>query len=256
MSPSGIDLGLLALAAVGGGAVNALAGGGTLITFPALTAVGVPALHANITNTVALVPGYFGGTIAQRRDLRDQRRRVAVTTLPAVAGGLIGGALLLKTGTALFDELVPWLILLATGLLAAEPWLKRTVIRRLQSPTGGQQTNLVGVAVTAFAGAIYGGYFGAGLGIVMLALFSFVLPDSLRRVNALKQTLSLFANGAAAILFAATGNVVWTAAAVMAVGALLGGSLGGRFAGKVRASILRGVMITLGLAIAVVFFVK
>ena len=257
MSLSGLDLGLLALAAAGGGAVNALAGGGTLITFPALTAMGVPALNANVTNTVALVPGYLGGTIAQRRDLRDQRRRVAVTALPAVAGGIIGGALLLKTGTALFDAVVPWLILLATGLLAAEPWLKKTVMRRLQSPpAGGQQTNLVGVGVTAFAGAVYGGYFGAGLGIVMLALFSFVLPDSLRRVNALKQTLSLFASGAAAILFAATGNVAWTAAAVMAVGALLGGSLGGRFAGKVRASILRSVIITLGLTIAVVFFVK
>jgi hypothetical protein len=255
MSPSGIDLGLLALAAVGGGAVNALAGGGTLITFPALTAMGVPALHANITNTVALTPGYCGGTIAQRHDLRGQRSRVAVTALPAVAGGLIGGALLLKTGSTLFDALVPWLILLATGLLAAEPWLKRTVVRRLQSPAVSN-ANLVGVAVTAFAGAIYGGYFGAGLGIVMLALFSLVLPDSLRRVNALKQTLSLFANGAAAILFVATGNVVWTAAAVMAVGALLGGSLSGRFAGRVRAGVLRGVMITLGLVIAVAFFMK
>jgi hypothetical protein len=255
MSPSGIDLGLLFLAAVGGGAVNALAGGGTLITFPALTAMGVPALHANITNTVALTPGYLGGTIAQRRDLRDQRRRVKVTVLPAVAGGIVGGALLLKTGTTLFDALVPWLILLATGLLAAEPWLKRTVARRLQSPAVGN-ANLIGVAVTAFAGAIYGGYFGAGLGIVMLALFSLVLPDSLRRVNALKQTLSLSANGAAAILFAATGNVVWTAAAVMAVGALFGGSLGGRFAGRVRAGVLRGVVVALGLAVAVAFFLK
>ena len=256
MNPSGPDLGLLALAAVAGGAVNALAGGGTLITFPTLTALGVPALNANITNTVALVPGYFGGTLAQRRDLRDQRRRVAVTMLPAVAGGIVGGALLLETGTALFHELVPWLILLATGLLAAEPWLKRTVLRRLQAPAAGKPANLVGIGVTAFAGAIYGGYFGAGLGIVMLALFSLVLPDSLRRVNALKQALSLFANGAAAILFAASGNVVWTAAAVMAVGALVGGSLGGRFAGKVRASILRSVMITLGLAIAIAFFVR
>ena len=139
MSPSGPDLGLLALAAVAGGTVNALAGGGTLITFPALTALGVPPLNANITNTVALVPGYFGGTLAQRRDLRDQQRRVAVTVLPAVAGGIIGGALLLQTGTTLFRTLVPWLILLATGLLAAEPWLKRTVLRRLQAPAGASR---------------------------------------------------------------------------------------------------------------------
>jgi uncharacterized membrane protein YfcA len=256
VSLSGPDLGLLALAALGGGAVNALAGGGTLITFPALTALGVPALQANVTNTVALTPGYLGGTIAQRGDLRDQRGRVLATALPALAGGLIGGALLLKTGTALFDALVPWLILLATALLAAEPWLKKNVVGRLQRQPEGRQANLAGVGATAFAGAVYGGYFGAGLGIVMLALFSFVLPDSLTRVNALKQTLSLLANGAAAVLFAATGRVVWPAAAVMAVGALLGGSLGGRFAGRVRASVLRLVVVALGLAVAIAFFVR
>jgi uncharacterized protein len=256
MSLSGVDLGLLGLAAVGGGAINALAGGGTLITFPALTALGVPALQANVTNTVALTPGYLGGTIAQRGDLRGQRARAVVTALPALAGGVLGGALLLKTGTALFDALVPWLILFATALLAAEPWLKSTVVARLARQPAGRRANLAGVGATAFAGALYGGYFGAGLGIIMLALFSFVLPDSLTRVNALKQLLSLFANGAAAVLFAATGRVVWPAAAVMAVGALLGGSLGGRFAGRVRASVLRRVVVALGLAVAIAFFFK
>jgi hypothetical protein len=256
VSLSGVDLGLLALAAVGGGAVNALAGGGTLITFPALTALGVPALRANVTNTVALTPGYLGGAYAQRGDLCGQRRRVAATALPALAGGTVGGLLLLKTGTALFDALVPWLLLLATALLAAEPWLKRNVVERLQRQPAGGREHLTGVGVIAFAGAVYGGYFGAGLGIVMLALFSFVLPDSLTRVNALKQTLSLLANGAAAVLFAATGRVVWPAAAVMAVGALLGGSLGGRFAGRVRAGVLRRVVVALGLAVAVAFFVN
>ena len=142
MSLSALDLGLLALAAVGGGAVNALAGGGTLITFPALTAVGIPALNANVTNTVALMPGYLGGAMGQRDDLRGQRRRVAVMAIPAVAGGIIGGALLLTTGAALFDALVPWLILLATALLAAEPWLKRTVVQRLNSPAAGKRPNL------------------------------------------------------------------------------------------------------------------
>ena len=186
MSLSALDLGLLALAAVGGGAVNALAGGGTLITFPALTAVGIPALNANVTNTVALMPGYLGGAMGQRDDLRGQRRRVAVMAIPAVAGGIIGGAQLLTTGAALFDALVPWLILLATALLAAEPWLKRTVVQRLNSPAAGKRPNLA-AAAAAFVGAVYGGHFGAGLSIVMLALFFFVLPDSLTRVNALNK---------------------------------------------------------------------
>lgn len=256
MSLSALDLGLLGVAAVAGGAVNALAGGGTLITFPALTAVGVPALNANTTNTVALVPGYLGGTIAQRRDLRGQRRQGAAAALPAVAGGIIGGLLLLRTGTALFNVLVPWLILLATVLLAAEPRLKRTATGRLQAGPSGTGVSRLGVGAAAFCGALYGGYFGAGLGIILLALFSFVLPESLPRVNALKQAASLLANGAAAVLFAASGNVVWPAAVVMAAGALLGGSLGGRFAGSVRSDILRAVVITLGLVLTVVFFVK
>jgi uncharacterized protein len=250
-----LDLGLLALAALGGGAVNALAGGGTLITFPALIAVGVPPLNANTTNTVALVPGYLGGTLGQRHDLRGQRRRVWVMLAPAVAGGVLGGVLLLLSGEKLFGQLVPWLILLATALLAAEPWLKKTAVRRLRSHDAAGRTGVAGVAA-AFAGAVYGGYFGAGLGIILLSLFSLVLPDSLTRVNALKQAISFFANAAAAVLFASAGGVVWSAAAVMAVGALIGGSLGGRFAGRVPATTLRTVVVVLGIAIAVVYFVK
>ena len=255
MTLTALELGLLGLAAVAGGAVNALAGGGTLITFPALTAVGVPPLNANVTNTVALVPGYLGGTIGQRRDLSGQRRRVWVMLAPAVAGGLLGGALLLLTGEKLFKELVPWLILLATALLATEPWLKKTAVGRLRDADAGGRTGAASV-LAAFAGAVYGGYFGAGLGIILLSLFSLVLPDSLTRVNALKQAISFFANAAAAVLFASAGGVVWSAAAVMAVGALIGGSLGGRFAGRVPATTLRTVVVVLGVVIAVVYFVK
>lgn len=255
MSLTTLDLAALALAAVAGGAVNALAGGGTLITFPALIAVGVPPLNANTTNTVALVPGYLGGTLGQRHDLGGQRRRVWAMAAPALAGGLLGGGLLLFTGEKLFGQLVPWLILLATGLLAAEPWLKKTAVGRLREARVDGRTGAAG-PVAAFAGAVYGGYFGAGLGIILLSLFSLVLPDSLNRVNALKQAVSLFANAAAAVLFASAGGVVWSAAAVMAVGALAGGSLGGRVATRVHAGTLRVVIIALGVVIAAVSFVK
>ena len=256
MNPSALELALLALAAVAGGTVNALAGGGTLITFPALIAVGLPPLNANMTNTVALLPGYFGGALAQRDDLSGQRRRVAAAAVPAACGGLVGGALLLWTGAALFEALVPWLILAATALLAVGPRLKRSAVRRLEAPRVDPRPHLAGVGAAAFAGSVYGGYFGAGLGIILLALFSLLLPDSLKRVNVLKQTVSLLANGAAAVLFAATGDVVWAAAAVMAVGALLGGALGGRFAGRVPARVLRSVIVALGLAVATVYFVR
>jgi uncharacterized membrane protein YfcA len=253
---SAVDLGLLGLAAAGAGAVNAIAGGGTLITFPALTAVGVPPLNANMTNAVALVPGSLGGTLAQRRDLSGQRRRVAQMTLPAAGGGLVGALLLFATGARLFAELVPWLILGATLLLAAEPRLRRGSARRLTAPGHQAHEHAVGAAVCAFAASVYGGYFGAGFGIVMLALFSFVLPESLARVNAVKQFVAVVANGTAAIVFAAAGDVVWSAAAVMAAGALAGGSLGGRFAGRVRADVLRVVVVAIGLVVAAVYFMR
>ena len=175
--------------------------------------------------------------------------------VPAVAGGLLGGALLLLSGEKLFGQLVPWLILLATALLAAEPWLKNTALKRLRAHDAAGRRGVAGV-LAAFAGAVYGGYFGAGLGIILLSLFSLVLPDSLTRVNALKQAISFFANAAAAALFASAGGVVWSAAAVMAVGALAGGSLGGRFAGRVPASALRTLVVVLGVVIAVVYLVK
>lgn len=255
MDLSPVDLGLLALAAVGAGAVNAIAGGGTLITFPALTAVGVPPLNANMTNAVALVPGSCGGTLAQRRDLQGQRSRLTHMALPAAAGGLVGALLLFATGARLFAALVPWLILAATLLLAAEPRLRRGSARRLSAPAHRRERP-VAAAVCAFAASVYGGYFGAGFGIVMLALFSFVLPESLARVNALKQFIAVLANGAAAIVFAIAGDVVWSAAAVMAAGALAGGSLGGRFAGRVKADVLRVVVVAIGLVVAAVYFAR
>ena len=256
VNPSALDLALLCLAAVAGGAVNALAGGGTLITFPALLAAGVPPLTANVTNTVALLPGYVGGTIAQRRDLGGQGRRMAAVALPAAAGGLAGGLLLLGTGPDLFDALVPWLVLGATLLLALEPRLNAMVKRRMSESGTGARPHLAGAAVAAFAGAVYGGYFGAGLGIIMLALLSLVLSDALKRINALKQVVSVLANATAALLFVAAGDVAWAAAVVMAAGALAGGSLGGHFAGRVPAGALRAVVVTLGLVVAAVYFVR
>lgn len=268
MSPTYLDLAALCLAAIAGGAVNAVAGGGTLITFPALLAAGVPALHANITNTVALVPGYAGGAAAQRGDLAGQRRVVTVAAVPAAVGGLVGALLLMLTGEALFRALVPWLILTATVLLACEPRMKAFAARRLGSSLAGgdaldaeggpaaRGADLAPVGLVVFTGAVYGGYFGAGLGIILLALLSLVLREPLARVNALKQVLSLLANVAAAALFAASGSVVWSAAAVMAVGALFGGWLGGRFAGRVPAPVLRRVVVALGIIVAVVYLVR
>jgi hypothetical protein len=248
---------LIALAAVAAGAVNALAGGGTLITFPVLTAVGIPALAANITNTVALLPGYFGATLAQRKDLKGQEHRLTWAIPAGVIGGLIGGVLLLKTGERLFRELVPYLILLASGLLALQEPLRKWVARRAPaSGSAGGRHNERWAAIPVGLAAVYGGYFGAGLSVIILAVLAVVLDDSLTRLNALKQFVAFATNLAAAIFFVFSGQVVWAAAAVMMGGALLGGVLGGKLAGRIKPATLRYIVVAIGVTVSIIYFIR
>jgi uncharacterized membrane protein YfcA len=252
---NGLNLVLVALAAVAAGAINALAGGGTLLTFPALIAVGLPAVAANVTNTVALCPGYIGGTLAQVKDLRGQGPRMWLTLPAGVIGGLLGGILLLQTGEKLFRELVPFLILLASALLAIQDPVRAWLMRRVgqqQSGTGLEHWSWLPVG----AAAIYGGYFGAGLSVIVLAALGITLEDTLTRLNALKQLIGFSANVAAAVFFVFSGHVVWTVAAVMAVGALLGGTLGGRLAGRVQPSTLRWIVVAIGIVVSIIYFVR
>lgn len=249
------DLILVGLAAVAAGAINALAGGGTLITFPMLTAVGVPAIAANVTNTIALCPGYIGGTLAQARDLRGQAGRLWLTLPAGVIGGLIGGILLLRTGERLFRDLVPFLILLASLLLAIQDPVRRWLTRRLAHAGSGLHLERWSWLPVGLA-AIYGGYFGAGLSVILLAALGVTLEDDLTRLNALKQLVAFATNLAAAIFFVFSGQAVWLAAGVMAVGALLGGTLGGGLAGRVRPSTLRWIVVSIGVVVAVFYFIR
>src|SRR5262245_6304527 len=184
-----IELVAVGVVAILGGAVNALAGGGTLITFPVLTALGVPAVAANVTNTVALCPGYLGGALAQRGDLRDQRARLARLLPAALAGGLAGGLLLLGSGERAFRALVPFLILLASLLLAAQGGVRRLLVARSGgAPVRGAER---WSALAVGAAAVYGGYFGAGLSVIVLAALGLLLHESLTRLNAAKQVVAL-----------------------------------------------------------------
>ncbi len=252
---SAVDFALLALAAVAAGAVNALAGGGTLITFPTLVAVGVPPVSASITNTVALVPGYLGATMAQAKDLAGQRRRLWLFVPTGVLGGIVGGFLLLQTDERLFRALVPYLLLLASGLLAFQDRLRRWVARRGSRP-GSQGRRELWVILPVFVASIYGGYFGAGLSVIILAVLALVVDDTFTRLNALKQAIAFSVNIAAAAFFLFSGRVVWSAALVMAAGALAGGVLGGLVAGRVRPETLRRVVVVIGVAVALVYFVR
>ena len=253
---TGIEFILIALAAMVAGMVNALAGGGTLITFPMLTAVGLPAVAANITNTVALCPGYLGATFAQAKDLRDQKKRLWLSLPAGAIGGIIGGILLLNTGERLFRDIVPFLILLASGLLAVQDPLRKWLTRRLEQKSGAGASSEKWLWLPVGLAAIYGGYFGAGLSVIVLAVLGLVLDDNLTRLNALKQSISFSVNLAAAIFFVFSGQVNWPAAMVMAVGALVGGAVGGKLAGRIKPSSLRWIVVTIGVIVSIIYLIR
>jgi uncharacterized membrane protein YfcA len=259
---SPIELLFVAAAGLAAGFVNAVAGGGTLISFPALTAVGVPIVSANVTSTVALCPGYVGGSFAQRDAVRRQWTRLRVLAPACAAGGLLGGVLLLATGDSLLDRLIPFLILFASALLAAQNRVRDLVARRRarQAEAGARALADHGLSVaaiaTVFVASIYGGYFGAGLGIVFLAVLGVFLTEDLTEINAVKQALAVVVNVTAAVFFLLSGRVWWVAALVMAVGALVGGNLGGRLATRLDPDVFRWLVVALGLVVATVFFVR
>jgi len=243
------------LGAFAAGMVNALAGGGTLITFPLLTAFGLPAVAANVTNTVALCPGYFGAAFAQRGLLLAQTKRLWVLLPAGLLGGLGGAFLLLNTGERLFKGLVPWLILSASLLLAVGEPLKKWLKTKSSEDETNKRDKLFAILPVG-AAAVYGGYFGAGLSVIVLAVLGLFYNDSLTRLNALKQAIALAANVAAAAVFLFSDQVLWGAAFVMMVSALAGGAAGGRLASKIDASVLRWLVVGLGLMVSILYFIK
>jgi len=249
-----IDLLIAGLAAITAGIVNAIAGGGTLITFPVLIALGLPAVSANVTNTVALCPGYLGGTYAQRNDLKGQKYRIRLLLPVVIVGGVVGGLLLLQTGEKLFSDLVPYLILFASCILAVQDPLRKWILKRTSS--GAKRTDKWPVVLAIFPVALYGGYFGGVLGVITIAALGLFIEEDIIRLNALKQLLSLSINVAAALFFVFSGQVYWLVAAVMAVCALIGGTIGGKLAGKFKPVILRWVIVAIGLLVSVVYFLK
>jgi uncharacterized membrane protein YfcA len=242
-----LDLLFLFLAAIGAGFFNALAGGGSIFTFPVLVAVGVPPVTANVTNTIALCPGYFGGVLAQKKDLANQEGRMVALLPVAAIGGIVGAWLLTRTSDAAFRGLVPFLVLGACLLLALQEKIRALLQRR------GARLGMALAVLPVFLAAIYGGFFGVALSVMFLAMIGLAIDDTFIRLNALKQTMSLACNVAAALYFAIGATVVWSACGAMAAGALLGGWWGGRVAGKVSAGTLRLIVITVGLIVAAMF---
>lgn len=234
-------------AAAAAGAVNAIAGGGTLITFPSLLAAGFSTKVANVTSTVAIWPGTVGGSFAYRRELRARRRRVIVLSGPSVLGALVGSVLLLATSERAFDVIVPWLIMFAAVLLAMNARLAAFAYAHGIGASEEEHAP-ASLLVAVFLVGVYGGYFGAGIGILMLAFIAILAPDGIQHANAVKGMLAMLMNFVALVVFAAFGPVQWTAAGFMAVGAILGGYAGVALARRLNASVLRYVIVAWGLS--------
>jgi uncharacterized protein len=242
------DVVLLAVAGLAAGAVNAVAGGGSLISFPALLAAGLPPVTANVTNAVAVLPGYLGGTVAYRRELEGQRGRAVALGVTSAVGAVVGAALLLVSSEDLFEAIVPFLILAACALLAAQPALSK---RLGPGSSGGGAHRSPRLHAGAFLSAVYGGYFGAGLGIMLLAVLALSLDDDLQRLNALKGLLSFVIGLATVAVFVAFGPVRWGAALIMAVASFAGGHAGVAVARRLPAYVLRGLVIAFGVGVSI-----
>jgi len=237
----------LLLGGLGAGIFNGVAGGGSLISFPLLLALGYPALTANITNTVGIWPGYAGGAAGFRHEIGGQRERLVRLSPVAVIGGIAGAILLLTTSSAAFRSLAPWLVLGASLLFAAQPLLKRA----LGGPHTPPRTRPFLLVGGTFVASVYGGYFGAGLGVMLLAILGLALPDSILRTSGLRTALSILVNGVAAAVFLIHGGLAWRAVGLLAIGSLFGGWIGARVALAIPAVALRVVVIAVGLATVV-----
>jgi uncharacterized membrane protein YfcA len=246
-----LDVHLLApfLAATVAGALNSAAGGGSFISFPALLLVGFPPIAANATNNTAMWIGNMGSIGGFREDFDIERSELIVPIVLATVGSTLGSILLLRTPETTFARAVPWLLAFATIVFTASPWL-----RRGGAPRGPR--NAVATFAPLFFVAIYGGYFGAGIGIMLLALFAATTTMSILRSNMLKNVLVFFVNGTAVVPFAIAHAIVWPAALVMAAGAVVGAYGGARIIRRLPAVVVRVIVIAIGTSMSVYFFVR
>jgi uncharacterized membrane protein YfcA len=243
---------LLAAAGFLAGALNAAAGGGSLISFPALIAVGYPPLTANVTNNIAVAPGYVTGATGYRRELRGQGHRILPLTVASAIGSLVGVGLILISSQSAFESIVPFLVLAACVLLAFQP----AITRRLEEHSGDRDRPGSGILAGQALAAVYGGYFSAALGVVVLAVLGLAFDDTLQRLNALKALLQLIIGAVSAVGFALVTPVAWTAVAVVAPASVVGGEVGARLARRVSDRALRVGIVTYGVACAVWLFVR
>ncbi|KOU53520.1 sulfite exporter TauE/SafE family protein [Streptomyces sp. WM6378] len=235
-------------AGIGAGTINTIVGSGTLLTFPVLLATGLPPITANVSNALGLVPGSISGAIGYRHELRGQTRRVLRLGAAALLGGLAGAILLLALPSSSFDAIVPVLVGAALVLVLFQPRLAAAIKRRREA-RGTEAHPEGGAALLAglFLASMYGGYFGAAQGVLYLSLMGLLLPDSLQRVNAVKNILGAVVNGIAAVFFLFVAEFNWTAVLLIAVGSTIGGQIGAKVGRRLKPAVLRAVIIAVGI---------
>jgi uncharacterized protein len=236
----------IVLAGLAAGTINTIVGSGSLITFPTLLFFGFSPIVANVSNTLGLVPGSLSGVIGYRRELPPPNAQLLVFAAAAIAGGLTGGVLLLALPSTTFERVVPYLILLACGLMALQPYLSRAVAARRGT---GRRHHVVLIGLI-FLTAIYGGYFGAAQGVLFITFLSIFQAGNLQQSNALKNVLAMITNAVAAILFILVAPVDWTAAVLIAVGAIVGGQIGAFAGRRMPPGLLRGTVVVVGVGVA------
>lgn len=253
MSP--LELVLVALAGVAAGAINTLVGSGTLITFPTLLAFGIPPVTANVSNTIGLVPGSVTGAVGYRKELVGQRSRVLRLASASLLGGLAGGLLLLWQPDA-FSAVVPALILLGIALVVLGPRISAWVARRHEATGGLPENGAWWVWPAMLACGVYGGYFGAAQGVLMMAVMGIGIDAGLQRLNAVKNVLAALVNGVAGLLFALVAPVDWQVVLVVAVGAVVGGLLGASVGRRLPANALRALIVVVGTVALLAFVLR
>jgi len=249
---SGGEIVLVAVAGLACGAINALAGGGSLVLFPALLATGMGSLAANVTNSVSTWPGYIGSVSGFRDELRAEAPRLRRLALVTVVGSVVGCTVLLLTPTGAFDRIVPVLVLFAAALLAGQPFVARRVGAPVDHAPRMRRAQLVAVGLAS----VYGGYFGAALGVIFLGVLALTIDAPLRQLNGLKSGLSLVDATVSVVIFGVFGPVQWTAVAVAAPATLVGGYIGARLALRVNDAHLRYAIVAFAVAVAVVLFAR
>lgn len=235
-------------AGMAAGGVNAVIGSGSLITFPTLLAVGLPPVMANVSNNIGLVPGSVSSVVGYRRELEGQGRRVRTLGVSSALGGLTGSTLLLTLPSDVFDTVVPILVLVACALMVVQPRLSAWVAGR--RPDEARDVGVAPLAI-GFGAGIYGGYFGAAQGVILLSMLAVFVPDDLRRSNALKNVLAGTVNTVAAVVFVVFADVDWRAVALVAAGAVVGGALGAHLGRRIPSAALRAAVVVLGVGVAV-----